>query len=54
MRLAVDPDLAPAVGAWNLGLVFDPVPWVKGWRLVGAMGPVPDDPDLSACLTDFR
>ena len=28
LRLAVDPDLAPTVKAWDLGLVFDPVPWV--------------------------
>ena len=54
LRLAVDPDLALTVGAWDLGLVFDPVTSVEGWRLVGALGPAPEDPDLSACLADLR
>ena len=40
LRLAVDPDLALTVGAWDLGLVFDPVPWIEGWRFVEALGSV--------------
>ena len=52
-RLAVDPNLAPTVEAWDLGLVFDPVHWVEGWRLVGALGLAPVHPDSSACLEDL-
>ena len=37
-----------------MGLVFDPVPLVEEWRLVGALGSVPEDLDLSVCLADLR
>ena len=53
LRLAVDPDLAPATEAWNIGLFLDPVPGVEGWLLVGALCSAPEDPGLSACLADL-
>ena len=54
LGLAVDPNLALTIGSWNLGLVFNPIPWVEGWRSVGALDPAQEDPDLSNCLVALR
>ena len=50
MGLVGDPYLGSTIEAWDLGLVLDPVPWVEGWRLVGAPGPKPEDQDHFVCL----